>query len=53
MPNMSLKKVAMPVQDPEVRCHNFEEVTTTPFFKANCSDDTLTMVKKYGKRISQ
>ena len=28
MPNMSLKKVAMPVQDPEVRCHNFEEVTT-------------------------
>ena len=28
MPNMSLKKVAMPVHDPEVRCHNFEEVTT-------------------------
>lgn len=28
MPNMSLKKMAMPTQDPEIRCHNFEEVTT-------------------------
>ena len=26
MPNMSLKKNEMPVQAPEVRCHNFEEV---------------------------
>lgn len=26
MPNMSLKKVAMPVQDGEVRRHNFDEV---------------------------
>lgn len=26
MPNMSLKKNPMPVQDPEVRSHNFEEV---------------------------
>lgn len=27
MPNMSLNKVAMPEQDPQVRNHNFEEVT--------------------------
>lgn len=26
MPNMTLKKVKMREQDPEVRCHNFEEV---------------------------
>ncbi len=26
MPNMSLKKNEMPVQAPEIRCHNFEEV---------------------------
>ena len=26
MPNMSLKKNEMPVQDPQIRCHNFEEV---------------------------
>ena len=26
MPNMSLKKNPMPVQDPMVRNHNFEEV---------------------------
>ena len=32
---------------------SFEEVTTTPFFVANCSDDTLRMVKKYGLRNSQ
>jgi glutamate synthase (NADPH/NADH) small chain len=28
MPNMSLKKNPMPTQDPAVRAHNFEEVTT-------------------------
>lgn len=28
MPNMSLKKVAMPTQEPEVRITNFDEVTT-------------------------
>ena len=32
---------------------SFEEVTTTPFFVANCSDDTLRMVKKHGLRNSQ
>ena len=26
MPNMSLKKNEMPVQDPQVRNHNFDEV---------------------------
>lgn len=28
MPNMSLNKVPMPTQEPQVRCHNFDEVTT-------------------------
>ena len=28
MPNMSMTKVPMPTQDPQVRCTNFEEVTT-------------------------
>ena len=28
MPNMSLKKVPMPEQDPQVRNRNFEEVAT-------------------------
>ena len=27
MPNMSLKKVPMPEQDPNVRNHNFQEVS--------------------------
>jgi len=27
MPNMSLKKNEMPMQAPEIRCHNFDEVT--------------------------
>ena len=26
MPNMSLKKVDMPIQDPQIRCSNFDEV---------------------------